>query len=462
MESFSAVVTTGIYCRPGCSARPSPENVRAYPLAAASEAAGFRACLRCRPYRVAQPLGQVGPELVCRAVQLIVDGALDDTTEPELASRLGVSARHLRRLFVTNVGVTPDQLARSRRAHFARRLLDDSDLAITDIAFAAGFGSVRQMNRALQEVFRASPSELRRRRRAADRLVADGGLSVRLPYEGALDWPTMASYLSGRAVRGVEHVTDDGMTYRRTVLVDGDPGVIEVTPAGDDDDRSLMLVAHLPHWEGLIHLVQRVRRIFSLDVDMGAANDALAHDPAIGPLVEKRPGLRVPGTWDPFEIGVRAIVGQQISVAGATTIMGRLVERLGAPVPGLAQLRLDRLFPTPDAVATGDLAALGLTTSREKALASFAAAVAEGRVLLDRSVSTDEFVSSLVALAGIGEWTAQYVAMRMGEPDAFPASDLGLRRGFDRTDPPSAGQLATHAEAWRPWRSVAAVHLWHA
>src|SRR5438132_8881675 len=250
MEPFSAVVTTGIYCRPGCSARPRAENVRPFTLAAAAESAGYRACLRCRPDRSPQLAFWTGPELVCRAVQLILGGALDRGTEADLGRRLGVSARHLRRLFRAQLGVTPDALARSARAHFARRLLDETDATVTEVAFAAGFGSLRQFNRTCREVFRASPRELRARRRARDRLVADGGLVLRLPFEGPLDWDSLAAYFAARAIPGVEYVS--GTTYRRTVVIAGDPGVLELVPGGDDH---LLLRAHLPHWEDLIHLV---------------------------------------------------------------------------------------------------------------------------------------------------------------------------------------------------------------
>jgi AraC family transcriptional regulator, regulatory protein of adaptative response / DNA-3-methyladenine glycosylase II len=221
MTTFSAVVTTGIYCRPGCGAKPRAENIRTFELAAAAEAAGFRACLRCRPYRVAGPLGAHAPELVCRAVQLIIGGVLDEGTEAILGARLAVSPRHLRRLFNDHLGVTPDQLARSRRAHFARRLLDDSELTIADVAFASGFGfgSLRQFNRDMREVFRASPRELRSRRRRADRLAADGGLTMRLPFQPPLDWDSVVAFLADRAVPGVESVED--RVYRRTVSLDG-------------------------------------------------------------------------------------------------------------------------------------------------------------------------------------------------------------------------------------------------
>jgi AraC family transcriptional regulator, regulatory protein of adaptative response / DNA-3-methyladenine glycosylase II len=457
MSSFSAVTTTGIYCRPGCGARPHPRNVHQYSTAAAAEAAGFRACLRCRPYRSDPPIDWAGPELVCRGVQLVLDGALDGPGEAELGSRLGVSSRHLRRLFDQHLGVTPDQLARSRRAHFARRLLDDTDLTIAQIAFASGFGSIRQLNRACQDIFRAAPGALRARRRVTDRLAADGGLTIRLGFQPPLDWEAMLGYFQARAIAGVEQISGD--TYRRTVTIDGDPGVIELSPGSSDH---LLLRAHLPHWEGLIHLVQRARRIFNLDADVEASTRQLRDDPILGPLQADRPGLRPPGTWDPFETGVRAILGQQVSVAGANTLTARLVERHGVPVPGLKPLGLTHLFPTATVLATATLEGLGLTKARAGAVAAFAQAVERGQIDLDRSRPLDQFLASVTTSPGLGPWTAQYLALRLGEPDAFPAGDLGIRRALANgsgpaTATPDADALA---ERWRPHRAQAAIQLW--
>jgi AraC family transcriptional regulator, regulatory protein of adaptative response / DNA-3-methyladenine glycosylase II len=424
-------------------------------MAAAAEAAGYRSCLRCRPYRTAPAVDWAGPELVCRAVQLILGGALDGQSEATLGERLGVSSRHLRRLFAVHVGATPDQLARSRRAHFARRLMDDTDLTFTQIAFASGFGSVRQLNRECLEVFRASPRDLRARRRRADRLAADGGLALRLPFRGPLDWETMLGYFASRAIPGMEHVA--GGCYRRTIVVDGDPGVLELEPGGPDH---LVLRAHLPHWEGLIHVVDRARQIFNLDADVEAAHRHLGADPTLGALLAARPGLRQPGAWDPFEIGVRAIIGQQVSVAGATTVTGRLVARHGLPVAGLAPLGLTHTFPAPEIVALADLDGLGLTGARINAIRAFAGAVAKDEVRLDRSVGLNELVRSLTAVPGLGPWTANYLALRLGEHDAFPAADVGLQRALASPERPSAAALGAVAEAWRPWRSFAAIHLW--
>ncbi len=457
MSDFSAVTTTGIYCRPGCGARPKPGNVRHFSAAAAAEAAGFRACLLCRPYRGEPLLGWSGPELVCRAVQLVLDGALDGPTEHDLGARLGISARHLRRLFVEHLGATPDQLARSRRAHFARRLLDDTDLTVAEIALASGYGSARQLSRACHEVFHASPTALRARRRAGDRLTADGGLVLRLAHPRELDWEGMLGYFRARAIDGVEHVSAD--SYRRTIRVGEDPGVIELSRAAPDQ---LLLRAHLPHWESLIHHVHRARGIFNLDADVESAREHLREDSIIGPLLASQPRLRPAGTWDPFETGVRAIIGQQVSVAGANTIIARLVARCGTPVGGLSALGLSHLFPTPHELAGAELTGLGLTTARARAVGAFAQALTAGEVQLDRSLPLEGFVDSLAAIPGVGSWTAHYLALRLGEPDAFPATDLGLRRALARAV--GAGISAHHvgelAERWRPHRAHAAAHLW--
>ncbi len=453
MSTFSAVVTTGIYCRPGCPARPRAENVRSFPLAAAAEAAGFRACHRCRPYRWPESVTTSAPELVCRAVRLILDGALDVGAEAELGARLGVSARHLRRLFMSHLGVTPDALARSARAHLARRLLDETDLPVGQIAFAAGFGSLRQFNRVCQEVFREAPSALRARRRRADRLAADGGLVLRLPYCGPLDWPALLAYFTGRAIPGVESVAGD--TYRRTIVVGEAGGVLELRPGGDDH---LLLRAHLPHWEELVHVVQRARHIANLDLEVDEPVRILAADRIVGRLIRERPGLRPPGTWSPFELGVRAIIGQQVSVTAANTVSGRLVERLGTRVPGLEPLGLTHTFPSAATLVDADYAGVGLMPARAEAIRTFAHAALEDRVRLDRSVTLDEVVASVAALPGLGPWTAHYIALRLGEPDAFPTTDLGLRHAYAELAPHET--LGEAAERWRPWRALVATHLW--
>ena len=339
MTTYSAVVTTGIYCRPGCGARPLAQNTRTFELAAAAEAAGFRACHRCRPYRVAGPVGSSPPEIVCEAVQLIIGGVLDNGgTEVALAKQVGMSPRHLRRLFLQHLGATPDQLARSRRAHFARRLLDDTDLTILDVAFASGFGSLRQFNRTMHEVFDDSPASLRGRRHQADRLAADGGLALRLPVAPDYDWDAVRSFLAARAIPGVEVI--DGDTYRRTITVAGSPGLLEVSPgdAAGPAGGCLLLRAHLPYWEGLIHIVDRVAGVLGVFTGDG-----------------------VPGTWNLFEAGVWAIL------SGWRIFLKAFVTRLGTPVPGLPD-GLTHTFPDPAAVTSTSLAESGLPAAERAAI----------------------------------------------------------------------------------------------
>jgi AraC family transcriptional regulator, regulatory protein of adaptative response / DNA-3-methyladenine glycosylase II len=407
MTTYSAVRTTGIYCRPGCGAKPNAENVRTFEQPAAAEAAGYRACLRCRPYRVAGTVPDEAPEIVCRAVQLIIAGLLDDDNEEALGRRLGVSARHLRRMFHEHLGVTPDQFARSRRAHFARRMLDDTDLSIADIAFAAGFGSLRQFNRAMRDIFRTTPKDLRARRRKADRLVADGGLVLRLPFTQPYDWDAMLTLLSRRAIPGVESVMDG--VYRRTIMLDGAPGVLEIGPGGDDH---LLLRAHLPHWEGVIHVVARVATLVGVDLDPVVARTELARDPVLGPLVAKRPGVRVPGVWTPFEAAAAIAVGAEKA--------GALAEKYGVRVRNLDH-GLTHVFPSAQVLAeTGE------------PVAELAKSMAAGEE--PRGVDAD---------------AAQHIALRLGVWDAFPATDPEIRVAMGDADP----------ERWRPWRSLATVHL---
>jgi len=458
-KTYSAVVTTGIYCRPGCNASPKQENVRPFAYAAAAEAEGFRPCLRCRPDTFPGPAPWLAPsELVCRALQLINLGALDEGNEMDLARRLGVSERHLRRLFDAHVGATPDSVARSRRVHFARRLLIETDLPIAQVVFAAGFGSVRQFNRAVQDVFLMTPSELRARRRRDDRLAAGAALELRLPFRPPLAWAAMLDFVGARAVAGVEHVAAG--SYARIVHVDGETGAIELShPTGASH---LVLRVHLRRVDGLIHVVDQARRLFDLDADTPTIRRTLRTDGRLRPLVDACAGLRVPGAWDPFEVGVRAIIGQQVSVRGASTLTNRLVAGLGEPVTGFANLGLDRRFPEPETVADAELTSVGLTTARAAAVRAFATAVADGSVQLDGSVGLDDVVDRLDALPGIGPWTAHYIAMRAcGEPDAFPAGDLGLRRALATAHgTPSERELAARAQAWRPWRAYAAMYLW--
>jgi AraC family transcriptional regulator of adaptative response / DNA-3-methyladenine glycosylase II len=395
MTTYSAVVTTGIYCRPGCGARPLEQNTRTFDQPAAAEAAGFRACYRCRPYRVAGPVSATAPELVCAAVQQIINGALDDGgTEQKLAASIGMSARHLRRLFLKHLGASPDQLARSRRAHFARRLLDDTDLTVLEIAFASGFGSLRQFNRIMREVFRAAPAELRERRQRADRLAADGGLALRLPVSPGYDWDAVRAFLAARLIPGVEQV--DGATYRRTITVADAPGLIEVSRTDKD---SLLLRVHLPYWEGLIHVVDRVGLLLGVHTDFSAGVTALLADRTLGTLIARRPGLVVPGAWNPYELAV------QESLAGRPGALEEFVQTHGTPVPGLP-CDLTHTFPSQVSEST----------------------------------------------------PSDYVALRQGRRDAFPLTHPSLRAALADLGL-SDLELTGPRDNWRPWLALAATHL---
>ena len=427
MTTYSAVVTTGIYCRPGCAGRPLAQNVRTFDHPAAAEAAGFRACHRCRPYRVAGPVTAGAPELVCEAVQQIIGGVMDDGgTEAMLAARIGLSARHLRRLFLRHLGVSPDQLARSRRAHFARRLLDDTDLAVVDIAFAAGFGSLRQFNRTMQEVFRASPTDLRGRRHRADRLTADGGLALRLPVMPGYDWDAIRTFLAARAAPGVEAV--DESAYRRTITMAGVPGMLEVSPG---KQGYLLLRAHLPYWEGLIHVVDKVGRLLGSDTDYTGGVAALSADPVLGPLIAGRPGLAVPGAWSAFEAGVWAILSHSHEPASH---LEAIVTTLGTPVPGLPA-GLARTFPDPASVTVQSLAPLGLPADTATAIAGLATAVDQN---LQATLPGD---------------LRDYLAFRLGQRQAFPLADPSLAVALADLG------LTTWPDRWRPWLALAAAHL---
>jgi AraC family transcriptional regulator, regulatory protein of adaptative response / DNA-3-methyladenine glycosylase II len=364
---------------------------------------------------------------------------------------VAMSQRHLRRLFTEHLGVTPDQLAQSRRAHFARRLLDDTDLTVADIAFASGFGSLRQFNRTMRVVFRASPIELRDRRRRSDRLVADGGLMMRLPFLPPYAWNHMLGFLAQRAVPGVESVSDG--VYRRTISLDGAPGVLEVHPGGHDH---LLLRAHLPYWEGLIHVVERVSRMVGTDVDTSPAVQHLTHDPVIGPLLGTYPGLRVPGAWGPLEIAVHAIIAQHNNLDDTQRHLGALVRHCGQPVPGLEH-QLAHLFPSAQVLSATDLDPTGIPPSAAQSTQDLATKLCAGAITLDGSPALADLVADLTAIDGIETTAAHQIALRLGHRDAYPESDKALDTALalHHATPPSART----AEQWRPWRSLAATLL---
>jgi AraC family transcriptional regulator of adaptative response / DNA-3-methyladenine glycosylase II len=433
-----AVTTTGIYCRPGCPARvPRRENVRFYRHPAAAEQAGFRACARCRPDAA---FFDGTSASVRRALALIDGGALDGGDVGALAERLGMGDRHLRRLFRQHLGASPQAVATTRRAHFARHLLERSAMPLAEVAFAAGFGSVRRFNSDVKRAFGATPRELRGRRPAP----GGGALTLWLPVKPPYAWDELLSFLAARAIPGVEHV-EDGV-YRRSA----GGGVVEVRPG----PRRLELTFPASSAAAARDTATRARRLFDTGADPAAIGKTLARDPALAAAVKARPGLRVPGAWDGFEIAVRAVLGQQVSVARASALAGKLVAAWGAPLAAPAG-PVTHAFPSPRAIAEagGDELArvLGMPRARGRALAAIAAAVEEGTISLD---APDR--ERLVALPGVGPWTAEYLALRLGEPDAFPAGDLGLRRALSLTE----RELAARAEAWRPFRGYAALHLW--
>jgi AraC family transcriptional regulator of adaptative response / DNA-3-methyladenine glycosylase II len=457
---FVGVTTTGIYCRPICpSPTPRPRNVRFFACAAAAQADGFRPCLRCRPETApGSPAWEGSPAVVRRALRLIAEGGLDDDDVEAFAARLGVGGRHLRRLFEVNLGASPAAVARASRAHFARRLLDESDLRMADVALSAGFRGVRQFNQAMRATFKASPRELRARRKGAAGAAA--GLEMRLSYRPPLDWSALLGFLTLRATPGVEVVDERG--YRRTLRMGASAGTLAVRP--DPGSGCARLTLRLPVLDGLQTVVARVRRLFDLDADPDRIGRQLGRSPALAKLVRERPGLRVPGAWDGFELAVRAVLGQQVSVRGATTLASRLVERFGTALPAPAEPGLTHLFPEAAALAEADVAAVGLPGARAAAIRALARAVADGRLALDGGLSLEEGVARLCEIPGIGAWTAHYVAMRAcGETDAFPAGDLVLRRAFGngRGAAPERALLAA-SEAWRPFRAYAALHLWTA
>jgi AraC family transcriptional regulator of adaptative response / DNA-3-methyladenine glycosylase II len=463
---FVGVTSTGIYCRPVCPARPAKfENCRFFTTAAAAQEAGFRPCLRCRP--------ETAPELatwrgtsntVTRGLALIADGALDGNASVEdLAARLGIGERQLRRLFDQHLGVSPIAVAQTRRVLFAKQLIHDSRLPMGEIALAAGFGSVRRFNETFQQLFKRPPSALRRKAVVAlpEGSVAATGVTVRLRYRPPYDWPAMLAFLRGRAIEGVERL--DGERYIRSVAHDGEAGTVEIVHLPERE--SLGATIRFPSVQALPALVARVRRVFDLGADVTGIGEHLAKDRLLAPLVAKRPGLRVPGGWDGFELAVRAVLGQQVTVEAGRRLACQLVRACGKALPASAssELGVTRVFPTAAEVAIADLSVLGMPGARRATLVAIAeAAIAEPR-LFEPLATIEDTVARLCAIRGVGDWTAHYIALRAArEPDAFPSSDIGLLRGAaDRKGVrPSATQLMARAERWRPWRAYAAQHLW--
>jgi AraC family transcriptional regulator of adaptative response / DNA-3-methyladenine glycosylase II len=457
---FTAVTSTGVYCRPICPARtPARRNVRFYPLAGAAEAAGFRACRRCRPETSpGSPEWNTRADLTGRAVRLIADGCVDEHGVDGLARRLAVTGRHLRRLLVSELGAGPLALARTARLQTARRLLAETAMPITDIAFASGFSSVRQFNASFAEAYGGPPSSLRPALRRPSRAGDGTWLTLRLACREPFDGGALLRFLAARAIPGVEQVC--GGRYARTIRGPAGPGLVELSlPAGEHGGppgrRPVQLRVRLPGLRGVGRVVSRCRQLLDLDADPCAIGAVLAADGVLAPLVRARPGLRVPGAYDGFELAVRAVLGQQVSVAAASTLAGRLAARFGTTLDTGGEWP-PVLFPEPAALAEADLSGLGLTTARQATLRALAAAAAGGGLALDHGADPEQTAARLAELPGIGPWTTAYILMRaVGDPDAFPGTDLGLRRALGELGCP-----VSHAERWRPWRAYAAVQLW--
>jgi AraC family transcriptional regulator of adaptative response / DNA-3-methyladenine glycosylase II len=459
---FVAVTTTGIYCRPFCPApTPKRQNVRFFHTAAAAQEAGFRPCLRCRPETSPEfAFWRGSSNTVSRALGLIEAGALDDANVEALAARLGMGGRQLRRLFRQHLGASPIAIAQTRRILLAKQLIHDTRLPMTEVAAAAGFGSIRRFNEIFLQLYRRPPKTLRRTGVTDESVGTTGAVAVKLGYRPPYDWEAILSFLRARASPGIEAVSST--RYARTIAIGDARGVLIVEPA---ERNCLKAIVRFPNLKNLPAIIARIRRVFDLAADPLAIGAHLSLDPALAPLVADRPGLRVPGAWDGFELAVRAVLGQQITVAAATRLAGKLVSSHGERMVDQAALDqgLTHVFPTPQQLVGVDLAAIGMPKARRIALSALAAAVVADPRIFGPRRNLDEAVAQLRSLAGIGEWTAQYIAMReLREPDAFPAADIGLLRAMrDRRGVrPSPAALLAHAEQWRPWRAYAALHLW--
>ncbi|MBU1700979.1 MAG: helix-turn-helix domain-containing protein [Candidatus Eisenbacteria bacterium] len=480
---FTGVTSTGVYCRPICPARtPQASHCTFFACAAAAEEAGFRPCRRCRPETApGTPAWRGTSVTVSRALRLIEDGALDDAGVEDLAGRLGMGDRHLRRLFAEHLGASPLAIAQTRRVHFAKRMIEETTLSMTRIAFAAGYQNVRRFNAAIRQSFDSTPSEIRGRIHTAGSSGSSssrkGTVALRLSYREPFDWNGLLDWMRPRAIPGVEQV--EGRVYRRSVSMDPFHGVIELEPA-PRKAAALILRAPVEAAPILLPMADRARALCDLSADPTLIMTQLSADPLLADAADRYPGLRVPGCWDRFELAVRAVLGQQVTVAGATRLAGKLVSRFGLSharlykgqdVPARSPGYPCRFFPHPEDLADADIAAIGMPAARARTIRTLARALCDGEPILELAPDLDTAIERLTALPGIGDWTAQYIAMRaLREPDAFPAGDLGLQKAlasaFDRAGDRSAGQrpsivsLRERAEVWRPWRAYAAMLLW--
>lgn len=449
---YIGVLGSRVYCRPICPAPTAKEkNCRYFPTAAAAAEAGFRPCLRCRPESCpGTPAAMGTSNTVSRALRLIGESGLEDGGVEWLADRLGVGSRHLRRLFVRHLGATPMAVAQTRRMHFAKKLIDETDLPMHQVAIAAGFGSVRRFNAGIQTVYHRTPSQIRHLARRTALRSGDQyyfRLSFRPPYH----WQAMLDFLAPRATPGIELV--ENSVYRRTISMNSIEGYFEVSL---DEPDALLIRIDFPDPRSLFIIVERIRAMFDINADWSSIAKTLRCDPVLGAIVKSEPGIRVPGCWDGFELAVRAILGQQVTVRGATSLAGRLSAQFGKKFAGAKGLT--HLFPSAQVLSSARLTSIGLTTARAETIRVLARTVASGKLKFEGVVDSENFRRRLCEIPGIGAWTAQYISMRaLGEPDAFPSSDLGLLRASGLG---SARELESRAERWRPWRAYAAMYLW--
>lgn len=456
---FVGVVTTGIYCRPICPVRvPKKENVRLYSTAAGAAEAGFRPCLRCRPESSpGTPAWMGSSHTVSRALQLIARGAMHNGSVSALAGNLGIGARQLSRLFQQHLGVTPIAVANTQRLHFAKKLIDETDMPMTEICFAAGFASVRRFNAVFAQTYKRPPLALRKQRNSPHPSSGDG-IQIRLTYRPPFDWRAMLAYLSTRSIPGVEKV--EGNVYCRSIALGDAMGEIKIEFL--PDVHAVLLTIYCAQTRNLYQIVERVRVMFDLKAVSTEIESFLSADPLLKTLIKKHPGIRVPVAWDGFEVAVRAIVGQQVSVKGATTLVSRLALRCGSDYASSHCADLNCLFPTPAQILSNSLDGLGITTRRIAAIKAMAAAVESGELCFDGKMNSDEFVERSTQISGIGPWTAQYIALRaLNDPDAFPHADLILLRaaaGPGKTLTPK--QLLEKSQKWRPWRAYVVMLLW--
>jgi AraC family transcriptional regulator of adaptative response / DNA-3-methyladenine glycosylase II len=450
---FIGVLTSGVYCRPICPAPTAKEkNCRYYPTAAAAAEAGFRPCLRCRPECSPGTPAWLGtPTTVSRALRLISESGLEDGGVEVLAERLGVGSRHLRRLFLRHLGATPAAVAQTRRLHFTKKLIDETSLPMSQVALASGFGCVRRFNAAISKVYHRTPTQIRRLARQTENRPENHYL-FHLRFRPPYNWDGVLAFLAARATPGVE-VVERG-TYRRSIFLNGGPGYFEVSHS--EANHALDVRVQFGDPCSLFFIVERIRAMFDLNADWAAIVSSLKTDPALASRLEAAPGLRVPGCWNAFELAVRAILGQQITVRGATVLAGRIATTFGRSLP--TANGLTHLFPAPEALADARLTSIGLLGARAETVRVLARAVCGGQIRFEGIMNSDDLLTRLSEIPGIGKWTAQYVAMRaLGEPDAFPSGDLGLLRALALGSP---RELERRAEAWRPWRAYAAMYLW--